>query len=330
MKDIEACKRYVARHEGIRRETYYDSATPPHPTIGIGFNLDRPGARDLIVRLGLDFDEIRKVGCELLCREIPPTYDCALKFAGRAYILVGDQLFYINKVIKKIESCILQVEQLELFVAKLKPAANSRLLTDAELKEIARVTGHDCSRLPTLSDIQINTLFEHDLLESETYAKRFFSAFDELSAMRQIVLVDMAFNLGYTKLCKFVRFNAALVCQDYDTAANEMMNSAWAKQVKIRGQANIVAMRTDTMYYPDIRLSLEIQYWVSSDTSVGGGHRWQLEISGDNCTWIEFSSRQEFRCNVKIITTSDRHYKIERPNDREVLKFLGANEKAIE
>lgn len=331
MKDIEACKKYIARHEGVRRETYYDTAIPPHPTIGIGFNLDRSGAKPLIERFGLDFTELRKVGCELLCMETAPTCDCILMYASRAYILVGDELFYLHKVIKKIESMVLVSATLELFKEKLKPTTTSRILTDVELKEITKITSHGHTRLSTLNDDQINTLFEQDLLESIAGAKRFFPGFDDLSAMRQIVLVDMSFNLGYAKLCKFLKFNAALAGQDYDTAAKEMANSAWAKQVKIRGEANIIAMRTDTMYYSDIRLSVEVPYWVSTDTSMGGGHRWQLEIRGDNCTWIEFNSgRQEFQSRVKVIMTGDGHCSIERPNNREILKFLGANDKAIE
>jgi lysozyme len=55
-----------------------------------------------------------------------------------------------------------------------------------------------------------------------------------LSPARQDVIVNMAFNLGFKGLSDFVRMWAAVDKEDYDTAANEMLNSKWAKQVKGR------------------------------------------------------------------------------------------------
>jgi len=46
----------IAEHEGRRRHVYLDQVG--HPTIGIGFNLDRGGARSIIEGLGLNFDAV--------------------------------------------------------------------------------------------------------------------------------------------------------------------------------------------------------------------------------------------------------------------------------
>jgi len=47
----------VTNHEGRRKTVYLDQFG--HPTIGIGFNLDRPDARSRIEALGLDYDAVR-------------------------------------------------------------------------------------------------------------------------------------------------------------------------------------------------------------------------------------------------------------------------------
>ena len=57
---------------------------------------------------------------------------------------------------------------------------------------------------------------------------------DRLDAVRQLVLVDMAFNLGVPRLCKFKKMWAAVEAEDFPTAAKEMLDSRWANQVKSR------------------------------------------------------------------------------------------------
>ena len=55
-----------------------------------------------------------------------------------------------------------------------------------------------------------------------------------VDSIRQLVLMDMAFNMGVPRLCNFVKMWAALEQYDYDSAAKEMLDSKWAKQVKTR------------------------------------------------------------------------------------------------
>jgi GH24 family phage-related lysozyme (muramidase) len=46
----------VTRHEGVRYKVYDD--TKGHPTIGIGFNLDREGARQRLAAVNAKFDRV--------------------------------------------------------------------------------------------------------------------------------------------------------------------------------------------------------------------------------------------------------------------------------
>ena len=81
-------------------------------------------------------------------------------------------------------------------------------------------------------------LFEEDYENAQTDVTRFLSMHRlwDLSEIRTAVLIDMMFNLGYVKLNKFKKFIAAMVAEDYETAAMEMENSKWARQVGYRAK----------------------------------------------------------------------------------------------
>jgi lysozyme len=57
---------------------------------------------------------------------------------------------------------------------------------------------------------------------------------DRLDAVRQLILVDMAYNMGVPRLCKFVKMWHAIHNEKFDDAAKEMLDSRWANQVKSR------------------------------------------------------------------------------------------------
>jgi lysozyme len=57
------------------------------------------------------------------------------------------------------------------------------------------------------------------------------STFEKLDGVRQMVVVDMCFNLGITGLLKFKKFWAALEAGDWSLARDEMLDSRWAGQV---------------------------------------------------------------------------------------------------
>jgi len=57
---------------------------------------------------------------------------------------------------------------------------------------------------------------------------------ENLDAVRQLVLVDMAFNMGVPRLCKFKNMWNAIHEGNFEAAAKEMLDSRWATQVKGR------------------------------------------------------------------------------------------------
>lgn len=67
--------------------------------------------------------------------------------------------------------------------------------------------------------------------------------FKHLNEWRQGVVENMIFNMGLPRFMKFQRFIKYLEIGDFDKAANEMMDSLWAKQVGIRAEHLSMIMR---------------------------------------------------------------------------------------
>jgi GH24 family phage-related lysozyme (muramidase) len=149
-------KDWIEQWEDRRSEVYPDSAG--HPTIGVGFNLDRNDAKEQIEALGLDYDAVRN----------------------------GTQ---------------------------------------------------------SLTDAQIDQLFNHDLDTAIAGAREDVSNFDDLPDDKQQVVIDMVFNLGASGFAEFSNTIDAIENNDWSRAADEMENSAWFGQVGDRAEADVNLMR---------------------------------------------------------------------------------------
>ncbi len=58
--------------------------------------------------------------------------------------------------------------------------------------------------------------------------------YNKLPEEAKEIIKNMAYNLGVPKLCKFKKMWKALEEKNYNKAADEMLDSRWAKQVKSR------------------------------------------------------------------------------------------------
>lgn len=90
-------------------------------------------------------------------------------------------------------------------------------------------------------------LLRNDIAEAERALSR-YEWYTKLDPIRQKVLIDMCFNLGLAGLLQFRRMITALISGDYETAADEMLASKWAKQVGARAQRLARMMRTGQDY----------------------------------------------------------------------------------
>ena len=96
-----------------------------------------------------------------------------------------------------------------------------------------------------LTDDQIDALLDADIqVALNNTAKKLYPGFDNIDPDRQIILVDLSFNMGFNRLSGFKNTNAAINSGDWETAADELKNSAWYKQVGNRGVRNVETIRT--------------------------------------------------------------------------------------
>ena len=77
-------------------------------------------------------------------------------------------------------------------------------------------------------------LAQNDVQIVEEELLRAHPCVEKLDAVRQLILIDMAFNLGVPRLSKFKKMWAGIHEEKFDVAAKEMLDSRWANQVKSR------------------------------------------------------------------------------------------------
>lgn len=95
-----------------------------------------------------------------------------------------------------------------------------------------------------ISDEVAEKLLEQDAQIAYKQVKNNISCFDTLDEARQYVLIDMCFNMGLSRLMTFKKMLLALEKGLYQIAADEMLDSKWAKQVSRRAEFLAQIMRT--------------------------------------------------------------------------------------
>lgn len=92
---------------------------------------------------------------------------------------------------------------------------------------------------------EIHYMLNNDLNEVEDQAKKFYWYW-ALSDNRKIVILSMIFNLGLAGFEKFKKTIHYIEDEQWSDAANEMMDSEWAKQVGVRAYRLSQMMEKDT------------------------------------------------------------------------------------
>lgn len=100
--------------------------------------------------------------------------------------------------------------------------------------------GHLIKNGITLAGAEV--LLDEDLKAAERAALG-LPWFSKLNGPRQAVIIDMVFNIGITRLYGFKKMRAAIEAGDFETAAKEMLDSKYARQVANRARLNAEIMR---------------------------------------------------------------------------------------
>jgi len=96
---------------------------------------------------------------------------------------------------------------------------------------------------PTLTNAQIDARRDRSIARAERNARKLVASFPSLSTTRQAVLVDMAFNLGHKRLAGFTKTLELIATGNFSAAADEMLDSTWAKEVPKRAKRDSDLMR---------------------------------------------------------------------------------------
>lgn len=82
-----------------------------------------------------------------------------------------------------------------------------------------------------VSEEECRLLFNNDVEKAIVQIKKLVPSFDTLNSIRQEVLVNMIFNMGFGALSGFHHFLTSVENGDFDTASRQMLESQWANQV---------------------------------------------------------------------------------------------------
>lgn len=95
-----------------------------------------------------------------------------------------------------------------------------------------------------VSERRVTQAFSADLSSAIKDCEQLFPMLDTYPTDVQRVLVNMTFNLGKSRFSKFKKMRAAVICRDFETAADEMMDSKWYRQVGNRAKELVGLMRS--------------------------------------------------------------------------------------
>jgi lysozyme len=94
-----------------------------------------------------------------------------------------------------------------------------------------------------VSEERVNECFAKDVETVLEDCKVLYSNFDELPEEVQLILANMMFNMGRTRLSKFKKLKLAVDDEDWMEASIQMEDSKWYKQVPNRAERLCKRMR---------------------------------------------------------------------------------------
>ena len=94
-----------------------------------------------------------------------------------------------------------------------------------------------------VSEDRVAEAFDSDLQGVLSDCNKLYEDFDDLPEEAQQIIANMMFNLGYPRLSKFKGMKAGVDSQDWNRAADEMIDSRWYKQVGARAERLVDRMR---------------------------------------------------------------------------------------
>jgi lysozyme len=95
----------------------------------------------------------------------------------------------------------------------------------------------------SVSEDRVKQAFEADIETVLEDCTRLYDNFYLLPEEVQLIIANMMFNLGYPRLSKFKGMRASVDAEDWNGAADEMVDSRWYRQVTNRAERLVERMR---------------------------------------------------------------------------------------
>jgi len=95
-----------------------------------------------------------------------------------------------------------------------------------------------------VSDDRVAEAFEQDIQITIDDCEKLYPDFYELPEEAQLIIANMCFNLGYPRLSKFKGMKRGVDARDWNTAADEMVDSKWYRQVPNRAERLVQRMKS--------------------------------------------------------------------------------------
>ena len=94
-----------------------------------------------------------------------------------------------------------------------------------------------------VSEDRVNEAFDADVEIVLSDCNTLYPDFDDLPEEAQQIIANMMFNLGRPRLSKFVGMKRGVDAKDWNSAADEMVDSRWYRQVGVRAERLVNRMR---------------------------------------------------------------------------------------
>ena len=95
-----------------------------------------------------------------------------------------------------------------------------------------------------VSSDRVQEAFDSDIESVLSDCERLYEDFGDLPEEVQLIVANMMFNMGYTRLSKFKGMKSGVNRRDWNAAAREMVDSRWYQQVSNRAERLVQRMRS--------------------------------------------------------------------------------------
>ena len=108
-----------------------------------------------------------------------------------------------------------------------------------------------------VDEYRVHEVFEEDVQTVLSDCKKLYHNFYDLPEEVQLIIANMMFNMGLTRLSKFKGMKRGVDDCDWQAAADEMVDSRWYRQVTNRAERLVKRMRKVTPIWGSTTTSME-------------------------------------------------------------------------